>query len=47
MAVLPVVLGCWTLLRIVQILLGSNPLRLPGGTPIFTVSRRRFVKNVG
>ncbi|MGB6382730.1 MAG: hypothetical protein WBG51_16280 [Syntrophobacteria bacterium] len=45
--VLPGVLGCRTLRRTVQVRLGSNPLRLPGGTPFSTVSRRRFVKHPG
>jgi len=35
MAVLPGVLGCWLLRRTVQVRLGTNTLRLPGGTPIF------------
>ncbi|MGB7064695.1 MAG: hypothetical protein WBF55_06050, partial [Syntrophobacteria bacterium] len=43
----PGVLGCCTLRRTVQVRLGSNPLWLPGGTPISTVSRRRFVKHPG
>jgi hypothetical protein len=43
MAVLPGVPGCRTLRRTVQIRLESNPLRLPGGTAIFTVSPNRFV----
>ncbi|MDH3554554.1 MAG: hypothetical protein WBF55_06365 [Syntrophobacteria bacterium] len=30
--------------RTVQVRLGTNPLRLPGGTPIFAVSRRQFMK---
>ncbi|MEE9526735.1 MAG: hypothetical protein V3W07_03625 [Syntrophobacteria bacterium] len=47
MAVLPGVLGCRTLRRTVQVRLGSNPLRLPGGTPIFTVSRHQFMKHPG
>ncbi len=47
MAVLPGVLGCRTLRRTVQVRLGSNPLRVPGGTPIFTVLRHRFVYNAG
>ena len=38
MAALPGVLGCRTLRRTVQVRLKSNTLRLPGGTPIFTVS---------
>ena len=45
MVVLPSVLGCWTLRLTVQVRLGSNPLWLPGGTPISKVSRRRFVKH--
>ncbi|MGW8207655.1 MAG: hypothetical protein ACWGO2_01490, partial [Syntrophobacteria bacterium] len=47
MAVLPGVLGCRTLRRIIQVRLGSNPLRLPCGTSIFTVSRRQFIKYPG
>jgi hypothetical protein len=47
MAVLPGVLGCRTLRRTVQVRLGSNPLRLPGGTPFSTVSQRKFVKHPG
>jgi len=47
MVVLPGVLGCRTLRRTVQVRLGSNTLRLPGGTPIFTVSRRQFMKHPG
>ena len=35
MAFLPGVLGCRTLRRTVQVRLGTNTLRLPGGTPIF------------
>ena len=35
MAVLPGVLGCRPLRRTVQVRLGTNSLRLPGGTPIF------------
>ena len=35
MAVLPDVLGCRPLRRTVQVRLGTNALRLPGGTPIF------------
>jgi hypothetical protein len=45
MAVLPGVLGSPTLRRTVQVRLGSNTLRLPGGTPIFTVSRQQFMKH--
>ena len=47
MAVLPGVLGRRTLRRTVQVRLGSNTLRLPGGTAIFTVSRQRFMKHPG
>ena len=47
MAVLPGVLGYRTLRRTAQVRLGSNPLRLPGGTPFSTVSRRRLVKHPG
>ncbi|MGD8382410.1 MAG: hypothetical protein PVJ11_09720 [Syntrophobacterales bacterium] len=47
MDVLPGVLGCRTLRRTVQVRLGSNTLRLPGGSPIFTVSRQKFMKYPG
>ncbi|MEE9527282.1 MAG: hypothetical protein V3W07_06420 [Syntrophobacteria bacterium] len=47
MAVLPGVLGCRTLRRTVQVRLGTNTLRLPGGTPIFVLSRQRFMKYPG
>ena len=55
MAVLPGVLGCSfdfaqdrrTLRRIVQVRLGTNTLWLPGGTPIFAVSRQEFMKYPG
>ena len=47
MTVLPGVLGCRTLRRTVQIRLGSNFLLLPGGTAIFTVSRRQFMRHPG
>ncbi len=48
MSVLPGVLGCRTLRRTVQVRLGSNPaVRLPGGTAISTVSRRKFMKHPG
>ncbi|MDH3952347.1 MAG: hypothetical protein OEV11_15055 [Deltaproteobacteria bacterium] len=47
MAVLPGVLGCRTLRRTVQVRLGSNTLRLPGGTPIFVVSRQQCMKYPG
>jgi len=43
MAVLPGVLGCRPLRRTVQVRLGTNTLRLPGGTPIFVVSRQQFM----
>jgi len=47
MVVLPGVLGYRTLRRTVQVRLGSNTMRLPGGTPIFTVSRHQFMKHPG
>jgi len=47
MAVLPGVLGCRPLRRTVQVGLGTNTLRLPGGTPIFMVSRQQFMKYPG
>ena len=47
MAVLPGVLRCRLLRRTVQVRLGTNPLRLPGGTPIFAVSRQQFMKYPG
>ncbi len=47
MAVLPGVLGCRPLRRTVQVRLGTNTLRLPGGTPIFAVSRQQFMKYMG
>jgi hypothetical protein len=55
MAVLPGFLGCsfgyaqdkLTLLRTVQVRLGTNTLRLPGGTTIFVVSRQQFMKYPG
>jgi len=47
MAVLPGVLGCWPLRRTVQVRLGTNTLRLPGGTAIFAVSRHQFMKHPG
>ncbi|MEE9526621.1 MAG: hypothetical protein V3W07_03050 [Syntrophobacteria bacterium] len=40
MAVLPGVLGCQPLRRTVQVRLGTNTLRLPGGKPTFVVSRQ-------
>ncbi|MGB6379567.1 MAG: hypothetical protein WBF55_13625 [Syntrophobacteria bacterium] len=36
-----------TLRRTVQVRLGSNPLRLPGGTHFSTVSRHQFAKYPG
>ena len=47
MAVLPGVLGCRPLRRTVQVRLGTNPLRLPGGTAIFAVSRQQFTNYQG
>jgi len=47
MAVLPGGLGCRSLRRTVQVRLGTNTLRLPGGTPIFVVSRQKFMKYPG
>jgi hypothetical protein len=47
MGVLPGVLGCRSLRRTVQVRLGINTLRLPGGTPIFVVSRQQFMKYPG
>jgi hypothetical protein len=48
MAVLPVVLGCRTLRRTVQVRLGFNPLRLPGGTTIlFALAALRSVPQAG
>jgi hypothetical protein len=47
MAVLPGVLGCRPLRRTVQVRLGTNTLWLPGGTPIFVVSRQQFMKYPG
>jgi hypothetical protein len=47
MAVLPGVLGCRPLRRTIQVRLGTNTLRLPGGTTIFTVSQRQFMKHPG
>jgi len=46
-AVLPGVLGCRHLRRTVKVRLGTNTLRLPGGTPIFAVSRQQFMKYPG
>ena len=47
MAALPGVLGCRILRRTIQVRLGSNPLRLPGGTAIFAASRLQFIKYPG
>ncbi len=47
MVVLPGVLGCRPLQRTVQVRLRTNTLRLPGGTPIFVVSRQQFMKYPG
>jgi hypothetical protein len=47
MAVLPGVLGFRLLRRTIQVRLGTNTLRLPGGTPILMVSRQRFMKYPG
>jgi hypothetical protein len=47
MVVLPGVLGCRLLRRTIQVRLGTNTLRLPGGTPIFVVSRQQFMKYPG
>ena len=33
--------------RTVQVRLGSNPLRLPGGTDLSTVSPQQFMKHPG
>ncbi|MEE8315792.1 MAG: hypothetical protein V3W07_00345 [Syntrophobacteria bacterium] len=43
MAFLPGVLGCRPLRCTVQVRLGTNTLRLPGGKPIFMVSRQQFM----
>jgi hypothetical protein len=47
MTVLPGVLRCRTLRRTVRVRLGSNPLRLPGGTDLSTVSPQQFMKHPG
>ncbi|MBE9535327.1 MAG: hypothetical protein IMF03_10010 [Proteobacteria bacterium] len=47
MGVLPGVLGYRPLRRTIQVRLGTNTLRLPGGTPIFVVSRQQFIKYPG
>ncbi|MEE9528225.1 MAG: hypothetical protein V3W07_11225 [Syntrophobacteria bacterium] len=46
-AILPGVLECRSLRRTVQVCLGTNTLRLPGGTPVFAVSRQQFMKHPG
>jgi hypothetical protein len=38
LAALPCVLGCQPLRRTIQVRLGTNTLRLPGGTTIFVIS---------
>ncbi|MEE9527997.1 MAG: hypothetical protein V3W07_10055 [Syntrophobacteria bacterium] len=47
MVVLPGVLGCRPLRRTVEVRLGTNTLRLPGGKLIFAVSRQQFMKYPG
>ncbi|MDH3802194.1 MAG: hypothetical protein OEU80_08930 [Deltaproteobacteria bacterium] len=47
MGVLPGVLGSRTLRRTIQVRLGCETLWLPGGKPIFTVSRHQFVNYPG
>jgi hypothetical protein len=47
MAILPGVLGCRTLRRTVKVRLGSNTLRLSGGTTIIAVSPQQFMKHPG
>ena len=47
MDVLSCVLGYRPLRRTIQVHLGTNTLRLPGGTPIFVVSRQQFMKHPG
>jgi len=48
MVVLPGVLGCRPLRRTVQVRLGTNTLRLPGGTPIlFALAALRSVPQAG
>jgi hypothetical protein len=47
LAILPGVLGCRSLRRTVQVRLGTNTLRLPGGKPTFVVSRQQFMKYPG
>jgi len=45
--VLPGVLGSRTLRRTAQVRLRSEPLWLPRGTTISTISRQRLVHNAG
>jgi len=47
MAVLPSVLGSRTLRRTFQVRLGTETLRVFGGTSIFEVSLHRFMENDG
>ncbi|MEE9528302.1 MAG: hypothetical protein V3W07_11610 [Syntrophobacteria bacterium] len=47
MPVLPGVLGPRNLRRTILVRLGFEPLRLPGGTAIFTVSRHRYMNYPG
>ncbi|MGB7063781.1 MAG: hypothetical protein WBF55_01415 [Syntrophobacteria bacterium] len=47
MVVLPGVLGYRPLRRTVQVRLGTNTLRFPGGTPICVISRQQFMKHPG
>ncbi|MEJ2233278.1 MAG: hypothetical protein P8X67_05085 [Syntrophobacterales bacterium] len=47
MIVLPGVLRCRTLRRTVQVRLGTNTVRLPGGTALSRVSRQQFMKYPG
>jgi len=47
MAALPGVLGPRTLRRTEQVRLRYEPLWLPGGTTISTISRRRLMHNAG
>jgi len=47
MGVLSGVLGSSTLRRTIQVRLGYETLRLPGGKPIFTVSRHQVVNYPG
>jgi hypothetical protein len=47
LTVLPGVLGHRILRRTVKVCLGSNPLRLPGGTAISTFSGHQFMRYSG